>query len=133
MNPVSTLRTITCDCGRAALFESTTFPPKLAVVYCAYAGEIHTTKTPVTIDNDVGDRIVFLLSGWSGFRNIPPRAERQAQHTPRSGGERLIGPRPVYQGAHVAPRGHTPLISAVAWDFYSEFWNPHARSRSEWR
>jgi hypothetical protein len=52
----------TCDCGRTALFESTTFPPKLAVVYCADAGdETHRTKTPATIEH-IGDRIVFLLS-----------------------------------------------------------------------
>src|SRR5947207_4719089 len=82
MNPVSTLRTITCDWGRTALFESTTLPPKLAVVYCAYAGEIHTTKTPVTIDQDVGDRIVFLLSGGFGFRepHHVPGARRSILH-----------------------------------------------------
>src|SRR2546422_6669097 len=62
VNPVSTLRTTTCDCGRTALFESTTRPPKLAVVYCAYTGETHRTNTPATIENDVGDRIVHSPS-----------------------------------------------------------------------
>src|SRR2546422_6815859 len=80
VNPVSTLRTITCDCGRTALFESTTFPPKLAVVYCAYTGETHRTKTPATIENAVGDGIVTLLCELFGFR---PHAARTGRASAR--------------------------------------------------
>jgi hypothetical protein len=81
MNPVSTFRTITCDSGRTALFESTTFPPRLAVVYCADAAETDSTKTPVAIDHDVGDRIEKLLKPRSSYSE-GERAETRARKKP---------------------------------------------------
>src|SRR6266487_2650935 len=121
VNPVSTLRTITCDCGRTASFESTTFPPKLAVVYCAYAGERHTTKTPVMIDNDVGDRIVFLLSGWSGLGKSDHVPSAGAQHTPRiRTAKALLRPATTSSAELAEPRGETRFCSASSAGFSAE-------------